>query len=98
MIVGNALTLSVRWTENLELVEVAIGFSIAFNVWFIVEVREGKGWEGRRGEEGRGGEGREGREEREGRRREGGGGRSEGRGGHAVSSHRRIWLATHPSV
>ena len=69
MILGNALTLSVRWAEDLELVEVAIGFSIAFNVWFIVEVREGKGGEGRRGEEGRGGEGREGREEREGRRR-----------------------------
>ena len=69
MIIFNALTLCVRWRENLELVEVAIGFSIAFNVWFIVEVREGR--EERRGREGgRRGEGREGR--REGRRGEGG--------------------------
>ena len=58
MIIFNALTLCVRWRENLDLVEVAIGFSIAFNVWFIVEVREGR-------EEGEGG--KEGGEERGGR-------------------------------
>ena len=58
MIIFNAMTLCVRWRENLDLVEVAIGFSIAFNVWFIVEVRKGR--EERRGREGgRGGEGRE---------------------------------------